>query len=444
MSKLKTLFVCQNCSYTVTQWVGQCPNCGQWNTLIEEIQVESPSKGLSGFGPSGRTKSGVAIKPQRLSDIVTSPPKRLSSNIEEFDRVLGGGFVPGQVILLGGEPGVGKSTLLTEIARCLKNKNVLYVCGEESVEQIKLRTVRMGYDAKNLLMLPETDIDVVCSAIQNTKEIGLVVIDSIQTMISADLPGVAGSMTQVRGCSQLLTNTAKMTGVPIVLIGHVTKEGVVAGPKVLEHIVDTVLVLEGDSQHMYRLLRTDKNRFGPVSEVGIFELTEKSMKEVANPSELFLGQMLKKSPGSCVTVVMEGQRPLLFEIQALTVRTNFGYPRRTTSGYNANRLQVLLAILEKRCSVNLSSHDVYLSVAGGFKVSEYAADLAVCAAIASAIKDKPLKPKSVVFGECGLNGEIRKVPHQDRRVKEAKKLGYSNIISAENARTVKEALDLLI
>jgi len=386
---------------------------------------------------------------QKLSDIVSVAPKRFSSNIEEFDRVLGGGFVSGQLILLGGQPGVGKSTLLTEIARSLssksgreasKNKNVLYICGEESVEQIKLRTNRMGYTAENLLMLPQTDVNVICGVMETHKDIDLVVVDSIQTLLSGDLPGVAGSMTQVRGCTQLLTNTAKAVGTPVVLIGHVTKEGVVAGPKVLEHIVDTVLYLEGDDQHMYRLLRTEKNRFGPVSEIGIFELTEKSMKQVENPSELFLSQVLKKAAGSAITVVMEGQRPLLFEIQALTVKTSFGYPRRTTSGYNANRLQVLLALMEKRCGLNVSAYDVYLNVAGGFKISEYASDLAVCAAIASALKDKPLPAKSAFFGECGLSGEVRRVPHQERRIKEAKKLGYTNVYCADGGKTLKDVL----
>jgi DNA repair protein RadA/Sms len=433
--KLKTIYVCQNCSHTTAQWVGQCPSCGQWNTLIEEIQATN-----TGTKSAGRSSHTPTVHVQKLSEIVSVTPKRLSSNIEEFDRVLGGGFVPGQLILLGGQPGVGKSTLLTEIARSLKDKNILYVCGEESMEQIKLRANRMGYAAENLLMLSQTDANVVCNVIETTKDIDLVVVDSIQTLICTDLPGVAGSMTQVRGCTQLLTNTAKAVGTPVVLIGHVTKEGVVAGPKVLEHIVDTVLYLEGDEQHMYRLLRTEKNRFGPVSEVGIFELTEKSMKQVDNPSELFLSQVLKKAPGSAITVVMEGQRPLLFEIQALTVKTNFGYPRRTTSGYNANRLQVLLALMEKRCGLNVSAYDVYLNVAGGFKINEYASDLAVCAAIASSLKDKPLPSKSAFFGECGLSGEVRRVPHQERRIKESKKLGYTNVFCADNGKTLKDIL----
>lgn len=437
MPKLKTIFVCQNCAHTETQWVGQCPQCGQWNTFIEDVtQVSSKTSS----GASGALRTGT--KPVRLSQISSRPPKRLSSGISEFDRVLGGGFVPGQVVLLSGEPGIGKSTLLTEISRSLKDSEVLYVCGEENIDQIKLRVSRMGYAANNLTLFPETNLESIDDVIRNTKDVKLVIIDSVQTLYSTDLTGIAGSLVQVRGCTQILTNTAKNLGIPIVLVGHVTKEGVVAGPKVLEHIVDTVLFLEGDSQHLYRILRTTKNRFGPVSEVGIFEMSESGMEEVSNPSKLFLEQKLDKAPGSCVAVVMEGYRPILFEVQALTIRTAFGYPKRTASGFNVNRLQVLLATLEKRAGLDLGNYDVYLNIAGGFKVSEYAADLAVCLAIASALKDVPLKPNTIAFGECGLNGEVRRVAHQERRIKEARKLGYLNIISPEKVRSISGALKL--
>jgi DNA repair protein RadA/Sms len=341
---------------------------------------------------------------------------------------------------LAGEPGVGKSTILTGISKNIKDKNVLYVCGEESPEQIKLRTARMNYDADNLLVLSETSAEAISENIEESKEVGLVIIDSIQTLFSEELLGSPGSLVQVRGCSQILTNTAKKVGIPIVLVGHVTKQGVVAGPKVLEHIVDTILYLEGDPQHMFRILRTSKNRFGAVSEVGIFEMEEGGMNEVKNPSELFLKQRAQNSSGSCITVVMEGNRPLLFEVQALTVPTSFGYPRRTSSGFSNNRLQVLIAVLEKRAGLNLGSHDVYVNVAGGFKVSEYAADLAVCLAIASSLKDKPIKSQVVSFGECGLNGEIRKVSHQGKRSSEAKKLGYKEIVSSDNSKNIFEAL----
>lgn len=433
MSKFRTVYTCNKCGYTSYQWVGQCPECGEWNTFVEDVIASKESK-LA-------TTSGPQTQPVKLSSVMTTPTKRITSGIGEFDRVLGGGFVSGQVILLAGEPGIGKSTILTEISKSLKNINILYVCGEESIEQVKIRAERMGYNAENLLMLSETNANSIVTNIEKNKDIGLVIVDSIQTLYSDELPGIAGSLVQVRGCAQMLTNAAKSSGIPLVLIGHVTKEGVVAGPKVLEHLVDTILYLEGDSQHLFRVLRTNKNRFGPVSEVGIFEMTEKGIKEVTNPSELFLKQKLTNSAGSCVTVVMEGYRPLLFEIQALTVRTSFGYPRRTASGFSSTRLQVLIAILERRANLNLSNYDVYLSVAGGFKVSEYAADLAVCLAIASSIKDKPVKSGTVAFGECGLGGEIRQVPHQERRKTESKKLGYQNVISSDTAHYIIEAMN---
>lgn len=434
MSKTKSIFVCKDCGYESTKWLGQCPSCESWNSFIEDVVM--PSK-------SSYTKStNRTIAPVELSKISVSKTKRISSNISEFDRVLGGGFVPGQVILLSGDPGIGKSTLLTEIAKNLKKIRVLYICGEESTSQIKLRTTRMGYSGENLLVLSETDVFPIIESISSSSDVGLVIIDSIQTLRDDDFSGIAGSISQIKGCSQLLTNTAKRTGIPLILVGHVTKEGVTAGPKLLEHIVDTVLYLEGDSQHMFRLLRTNKNRFGPVSEVGVFEMLEEGMKEIKNPSDLFLGEAKDNISGSCITVVMEGFRPLLFEIQALTVPTSFGYPRRTTSGFNNNRLQVLIAILEKRLNLSLSNFDVYLSVAGGFKVNEYSCDLAVCLAIVSSLKNIPIKANTAVFGECGLGGEIRKVSHTQKRINEAKKLGYTNVISPESVKTLQKAVNL--
>jgi DNA repair protein RadA/Sms len=436
MPKFKTMYVCNNCGYTTSQWVGQCSECKQWNTFVEDIAMD----GIKGAS----SKSKIQFDPAKvveLSKVSTKPVQRLSSNIEEFDRVLGGGFVPGQVILLAGDPGVGKSTLLTQICMKLsKDKKILYVCGEESVDQVKVRTSRMGYKGENLFLISETNVETISQAFESMEDLALVIVDSIQTSYSSEIAGMSGSISQIKGSTQLLTEVAKKTGIPVVLVGHVTKEGTVAGPKILEHIVDTVLQLEGDSQHMYRLLRTSKNRFGPVSEVGIFEMKESGMEEVANPSQMFLEQRLEKSSGSCVTVVMEGYRPLLFEVQALTTKTSFGYPRRTTSGFNNNRLLVLLAILEKRCGLNLSQYDVYVSVAGGFKISEYSADLAVCLAVASSLKDVPVKADTVVFGECGLNGEVRKVSHMEKRAKEANKLGYSNVVGPEKMRSINDAI----
>ncbi len=435
--KSKTVYICQNCGYQSPQWIGQCPDCSGWNTMEETINqpLGAVLKG-SGIGVAG----GKSQKPVYLSSVSSKSPVRVSSMIGEFDRVLGGGFVPGQVVLLSGEPGIGKSTLITQIAKNMTDKKILYVSGEESFDQVRIRANRMNYVPKNLLMLSETNVDLLEQAVSGESGIGLIIVDSIQTLVSYELTGMAGSVGQVRGSAQKLTNLAKNLSIPMILVGHVTKDGTVAGPKVLEHIVDTVLYLEGDSQHMFRLLKTTKNRFGPVSEIGIFEMTEEGMNEVSNPSEVFLGQTSESVSGSCVTCVMEGYRPILFEIQALTSKTSFGYPKRTTSGFNTNRLQVLIAILEKRCGLNLSNYDVYLNIAGGFKVSEYACDLAVCLAIASSIKDKPVKKGTIAFGECGLSGEVRRVSHEDKRIKEAKKLGYKNVISPESIRYISQAI----
>jgi DNA repair protein RadA/Sms len=414
--------------------------CKEWNTIVETpVVTVRKSSGSKAYGGG----LGAKAAPVSLAEIVPKSTTRVSSNIKEFDRVLGGGFVPGQVILLAGDPGVGKSTLLTQISKEMQNSRVVYVSGEESVEQVKIRSQRMGYKAENLYMLPETNVDTVVNTLDDFNGVDLIIVDSIQTLSSEELTGMAGSVGQVRGSTQKLTETAKRLSVPLILVGHVTKEGTVAGPKVLEHIVDTVLYLEGDTQHLFRVLKTTKNRFGPVSEVGIFEMSDKGMDEIENPSEMFLGEKSDNAPGSCVTVVMEGYRPMLFEIQALAVKTAFGYPRRTTSGFNVNRLLVLIAILEKTCGLNLQNHDVYLNVAGGFKVSEYACDLAVCLAIASSLKDKPVKKRVAAFGECGLAGEIRRVTHMEKRAKEARKLGYNVIASPEKYRSVRQALEVL-
>ncbi|MBN1162756.1 DNA repair protein RadA [Patescibacteria group bacterium] len=437
MPKTKNVYVCQSCGYTSPSWIGQCPDCSEWNTFVEEVVVSSGSKSGKSISKAQQKKRANLIK---LSEVISKPIQRVNSGISEFDRVLGGGFVSGQVVLISGEPGIGKSTILTEISRSMKDSEVLYVCGEESVEQIKLRVQRMGYSAENLVMLPETNAYVIGEIIMSRPDLGLVIVDSIQTLYSPDMESIPGGVSQVKGCASYLTNVAKETGIPMILVGHVTKVGSVAGPKVLEHIVDTVLQLEGDGQHLFRVLRTTKNRFGPLSEVGIFEMVDKGMREVKNPSELFLEHRIEKSPGSSITVIMEGNRPLLFEIQALTIPTSFGYPKRTTSGFSNNRLQVLIATIEKRTGVKLSNHDVYLNVAGGFSVKEYAADLSVCLAIISAVKNKPLKVNTLAFGEVGLSGEIRKVSQQKRRVQEAEKLGYKNIISPENTKTLKEAV----
>ena len=440
VKKLKSIYVCDSCNYEALSWQGQCPGCKEWNTLVETLG-SSKSSGNAASG-AGRSTHGIAL--QQLSAVKTQTSERVKSHIGEFDRLLGGGFVPGKVVLLAGDPGIGKSTLLMQLAAAMQDKKVLYICGEESPNQIKVRAERMKYKADNLYLLNETDVLVINSIIETSGDFSLIIVDSIQTLSMEGIASPPGSVAQVRESSHALTALAKRKQIPMVLVGHVTKDGNVAGPKVLEHLVDTVLYLEGDSQHMYRLLKTTKNRFGAVSEIGMFEMMQSGMVEVANPSKIFLSEKLSDVSGSCVTIVMEGMRPLLFEIQALVTKTAFGYPRRTASGFNVNRLNVLIAIIEKRCSLNLSSHDIFINVAGGYKVAEYACDLAVCLAIISSLKDRPLGDKFAAFGECGLSGEIRHVTYEDNRVKEAKKLGYDAIINAQNTRSLKQAVSKFI
>ena len=426
MKGLKTVYVCQNCAAQVTNWAGQCPKCGEWNTLVETLD-------RSGGGKTGGKKAvdgvgagfTVSVKVETLDKVKISSTQRILTGVGEFDRVLGGGFVPGQAVLLAGEPGIGKSTLITQVCKKLDSRSILYMCGEESPAQIKLRAMRMDYNGTNLNTLQETDVDVIEQVLYSNSETNqksqkcrfdLLVIDSIQTLYTKDLMSSAGSVAQIKECSQRLVRVAKNLNICVILVGHVTKEGEIAGPKVLEHVVDTVLYMEGDSQHLYRILRTTKNRFGAVSEVGMFEMVENGIKEVTNPSELFISKDNVSMIGSCVAVAMEGFRPILYEIQALAVKTNFGYPKRTASGFNLNRLQVLLAVLEKRCKIPCYQYDIYINIAGGFKVNDSASDLAVCLAVASSVLEKPLKQGTAVFGEVGLMGEVRVVPHALKRL----------------------------
>ncbi|PIS21962.1 DNA repair protein RadA [candidate division WWE3 bacterium CG08_land_8_20_14_0_20_41_10] len=435
MKNLKTVYICQSCSGQVTNWAGQCPKCGEWNTLVETLDRSGGNKASGKKASNDGVSAGftASVKVETLDKVKISDTQRILTGVGEFDRVLGGGFVPGQAVLLAGEPGIGKSTLITQVCKSLHTKSILYMCGEESPAQIKLRATRMGYAGDNLNALQETDVDVVEQVLYSNSEntqngqkckYDLLVIDSIQTLYTKDLVSSAGSVAQIKECSQRLVRVAKNMNLCVILVGHVTKEGEIAGPKVLEHIVDTVLYMEGDSQHLYRILRTTKNRFGAVSEVGMFEMVENGIKEVTNPSELFVSKDNASMIGSCIAVAMEGFRPILYEIQALSVKTNFGYPKRTASGFNLNRLQVLLAVLEKRCKIPCYQYDIYLNIAGGFKVNDSASDLAVCLAVASSILEKPLKQGTAVFGEVGLMGEVRAVPHAQKRTQEAKRLGY--------------------
>lgn len=421
--KSHSQFICQQCGYKSPSFLGKCPECGAWNSLVETVEREERNVSWTKVNKRERNESYQAIK---LSSVQTATVARLTTGIKEVDQVLGGGLVPGSVILLAGDPGIGKSTLTLQI---IKNVGGLYVSGEESAEQIKLRAERLKVKSDNILILAETNVEEILEeALENLKNIRLFIVDSVQTLWSEELTGVPGAIGQVRECTLKILDFAKKQNVPVILVGHVTKEGTIAGPKVLEHIVDTVLYIEGERFQSLRLLRTTKNRFGPVDEVGVFSMEETGMKEVANPSELFLGQN-EKAPGSVITATLEGSRPLLIEIQALTVASQLPLPRRVGTGINSNRLQMLVAILQKHLRLPLGTFDIFVNAASGIKVFEPAADLGICLAIISSFKNKPLPPKTVAIGEVGLLGEIRNVIGLERRIKEAKKLGFTHIIS---------------
>ncbi len=424
MPKSNIIYVCESCGNEFPVWSGKCSACGAWNSLKE-------------FKPTA-IKAGKRAQPAQVTlfdKIKTTGLERTSTKFAEVDRVLGGGIVSGSVILIGGEPGIGKSTLLMQVAS--KINKVLYVSGEESPAQLKIRADRLGIKSNNALLV-ETDVNIISATIEEMKP-SLAVIDSIQTMFDETYPSTAGSLVQVRECALKLQQLAKRSGVPIVLVGHVTKEGTVAGPRTLEHLVDVVLYLEGERYHENRILRTVKNRFGATDEIGIFQMGETGLVEVKNPSQVFLKERLAVA-GSVVTATIEGTRPLLVEIQALTTPTVFGYPRRTASGFDLNRLQLLIAVLIKRAGINLSGQDVYVNVVGGFKLREPACDLAVAAAIASAYKNKQIKDKYCIFGELGLSGEIRPVLASEKRAKEASRLGFAQTVKNKIINKVLEEI----
>lgn len=431
MAKAKTIYACTECGATSPKWQGQCPGCNAWNTLVETVAEKST--------PNSRFESlAPAAKLQNLSEIEAREAERIPTGIGEFDRALGGGLVAGGVVLIGGDPGIGKSTLLLQaLSHLSTGHKVLYVSGEESGEQVALRARRLGLDTRRLQLMAEINLERILATLQAEKP-EVAVIDSIQTLWSDQLSSAPGSVAQVRECAAQLTRLAKQTGITVILVGHVTKEGALAGPRVLEHIVDTVLYFEGDTHSSFRLVRAFKNRFGAVNELGVFAMTESGLKGVSNPSALFLSQHGQDVPGSCILVTQEGTRPLLVEIQAL-VDTAHGNPRRLTVGLDAQRLAMLLAVLHRHAGIVCFDQDVFVNAVGGVKISEPAADLAVILSIASSLKNKALPSKLIVFGEVGLAGEIRPAPRGQERLKEAAKLGFTRALIPE-ANRPKQAI----
>lgn len=418
--KTRSVYTCQKCGYQSAKWLGKCPDCASWNSLVEEaVSRDAPT----------RERLTTAAGPLLFGEVTGIAEERTLTGISEFDRVLGGGLVPGSLVLIGGAPGIGKSTLVLQALDRLAVAlgSALYVSGEESARQIRLRGDRLAVQAEKLLLLPETSLERIISHMERLKP-GVVVIDSIQTVYTDTLESAPGSVSQVRECTGKLMALAKGSGVPVFLVGHVTKEGSLAGPRVLEHMVDTVLYFEGDSGHPFRILRATKNRFGSTNEIGVFEMREEGLVEVSNPSELFLNERPEGVSGSLVTATLEGTRPLLVELQALVTGTSFAVPRRTTIGVDSNRLALLVAVLEKKVGLHLAGQDIFLNVAGGVRISEPAADLGMILAVASSHLDKVVDPRTVVLGEVGLAGEVRRVTHPELRVREAAKLGFTRCV----------------
>ena len=467
MAKAKsTGFFCRECGYESSKWMGQCPACKAWNTMVEAPSAPASSGTAAGRYAAAASltaapgkRAGAQAKPVSLDEIELSDTDRTRTGFAELDRVLGGGIVPGSLVLVGGDPGIGKSTLLLQVCQRLAamNKKILYISGEESLKQIKLRANRMGDFSHTLFLLCETNLDMIRGVIeQQTPD--MVVIDSIQTMYNEEVGSAPGSVSQVRESTNILMQLAKGLGISIFIVGHVTKEGTVAGPRVLEHMVDTVLYFEGDRHASYRILRAVKNRFGSTNEIGVFEMQKSGLVEVENPSEFMLSGRPEHASGSVVACAMEGTRPMLMEIQALVCKSSFGMPRRTAAGLDYNRVNLLMAVLEKRAGLPLSSYDAYVNIAGGIRMNEPAADLGIVMAIASSYKNKPVSEDAIVFGEVGLSGEVRAVTMPEQRVAEAKKLGFKTCILPEvsvkglgqvegieviGVRSVNQAMNLL-
>ncbi len=430
----KSVFFCKECGYESAKWLGQCPACKEWNSFVEMAGDTAKKVSKS----AGRVSAAAMVTPSSLSDINLEKEDRLLTGMNELDRVLGGGIVPGSLVLVGGDPGIGKSTLLLQVCRNLsEKKNVLYISGEESLKQIKMRAERVGEFSEGFKLFCETDLDIITETIEKNSP-DVVVIDSIQTMYSEDVAAAPGSVSQVRESTSILMQIAKVKGITVFIVGHVTKEGTVAGPRMLEHMVDTVLYFEGERHASYRILRGVKNRFGSTNEIGVFEMQEAGLKEVPNPSEFMLAGMPEGASGSVVTCSIEGTRPILLEIQALVCRTNFGMPRRTAAGIDYNRVNLLMAVLEKRLGYQLSECDAYVNVTGGIKMNEPSMDLGIVMALISSYRDIPIPGKTIMFGEIGLTGEVRGVSKAQQRVAEAKRLGYKNcVMPGANADSIK-------
>jgi len=421
MAKPKIIYQCQSCGHISPKWAGKCPDCGLWNSFVEELETKSV-----------RTRTGPSTEPARLCDIQHADDPRCKTGIGELDRVLGGGIVQGSVILIGGDPGIGKSTLVLQaLAEMRGGGDILYVSAEESPSQIKLRADRMQVQSREVLILPVTSLEEILRTAADISP-SLVVIDSIQMIHNELLPSAPGSVGQVREAAARLTAYAKKSGIPVIIIGHVTKDGAIAGPRVLEHIVDTVLYFEGDSGRTFRILRAVKNRFGSTNEIGVFTMTSEGLMEVSNPSELFISEHSLNVPGAVVTASVEGSRPLIVEIQSLASPSALGIPRRTALGIDSNRSNLLFAVMEKRAGIHMVGMDIYINVVGGIKLDDTATDLGIAVATASSLKDRAVSPDTVVFGEIGLSGELRAVPRAEARIKEAAKLGFKKVVMPHN------------
>lgn len=434
MAKVKEVYVCSNCGYETPKWNGRCPSCGEWNTFEQQLQVAASGK------TTVASAAGIAA-PAKISEIDTESEIRYHTGVKELDRVLGGGIVKGSILLLSGDPGIGKSTMLLQICEYLgREHTILYVSGEESIRQLKLRAQRLGVQSDNLSVVSQTDIDTIVHTMMSLKP-DIVMVDSIQTMNLASVSSSPGSIAQVRECTGALMRAAKSEDIPVFVVGHVNKDGAIAGPKVLEHIVDAVLYFEGDRQLSYRILRAVKNRYGSTNEIGVFEMSDDGLHEVENPSAMMLSGRPVNVSGTCVACVMEGTRPIMVEVQALVTKTGFGTPRRMSTGFDYNRMSLILAVLEKRAGYFFGALDSYINIVGGLKLDEPAADLSIALALVSSLRDKPISEEILAFGEIGLAGEIRNVSHVLQRVKEARRLGFRKCIIPKHSLKSVEGVD---